>query len=60
MKILAIHADFIEFQAKKKAFKQAEEGILEAIARYGQERFRSFSVQNNSGPFIERFETIFS
>ncbi|MBU0459345.1 MAG: threonine--tRNA ligase [Nanoarchaeota archaeon] len=27
MKILTIHADFIEFQAKKKAFKGAEEGI---------------------------------
>ena len=29
MKILTIHADFIEFQAKKKAFKGAEEGINE-------------------------------
>ena len=29
MKILTIHADFIEFQAKKKAFKDAEEGINE-------------------------------
>jgi threonyl-tRNA synthetase len=27
MKFLAIHADFIEFNAKKKAFKQAEEDI---------------------------------
>ncbi len=27
MKILTIHADFIEFAAKKKAFKAAEEGI---------------------------------
>ena len=27
MKILTIHADFIEFQAKKKAFKGAEEGV---------------------------------
>ncbi len=27
MKILAIHADFIEFQAKKQAFKGAEENI---------------------------------
>jgi threonyl-tRNA synthetase len=27
MKILTIHADFIEFEAKKKAFKGAEEGI---------------------------------
>ncbi len=27
MKILAIHADSIEFEAKKKAFKQAEEGV---------------------------------
>jgi len=27
MKILAIHADFIEFAAKKKAFKGAEEGV---------------------------------
>ncbi len=27
MKILTIHADFIEFTAKKRAFKQAEEGI---------------------------------
>jgi threonyl-tRNA synthetase len=27
MKILAIHADFIEFMAKKKAFKGAEEGV---------------------------------
>ena len=27
MKRLAIHADFIEFQAKKKAFKGAEEGV---------------------------------
>ena len=29
MKILTIHADFIEFEAKKKAMKQAEEGIAE-------------------------------
>ena len=29
MKILTIHADFIEFEAKKKAFKGAEEGIKE-------------------------------
>ncbi len=29
MKILAIHADFIEFQAKKKAFAKAEENINE-------------------------------
>ena len=27
MKILTIHADFIEFEAKKKAFKGAEEGV---------------------------------
>ncbi|MBU0457065.1 MAG: threonine--tRNA ligase [Nanoarchaeota archaeon] len=29
MKILTIHADFIEFEARKKAFKGAEEGIKE-------------------------------
>jgi len=29
MKILTIHADFIEFEAKKRAFKGAEEGIEE-------------------------------
>ena len=29
MKILAIHADYIEFEAKKKAMKQAEEDIKE-------------------------------
>src|SRR3989338_652438 len=29
MKILTIHADFIEFAAKKKAFKAAEEGVTE-------------------------------
>lgn len=29
MKILTIHADFIEFEAKKKAMKQAEESIKE-------------------------------
>ena len=33
MKILTIHADFIEFQAKKKAFKNAEEGINEEKQR---------------------------
>lgn len=33
MKILAIHADFIEFEAKKKAFKGAEEGIKEGKHR---------------------------
>lgn len=33
MKILTIHADFIEFQAKKKAFKAAEEGISEEKKR---------------------------
>jgi len=27
MKILSIHADFLEFEAKKKAFKGAEEGV---------------------------------
>ncbi len=29
MKILTIHADFIEFAARKKAFKAAEEGVTE-------------------------------
>ncbi len=33
MKILAIHADFIEFQAKKKAFKGAEEGVTKESER---------------------------
>ena len=33
MKILTIHADFIEFQAKKKAFKNAEEDINEEKQR---------------------------
>jgi len=33
MKILTIHADFIEFEAKKKAFKGAEEGIAEGKQR---------------------------
>jgi len=33
MKILCIHADFIEFEAKKKAFKGAEEGIKEGKHR---------------------------
>jgi threonyl-tRNA synthetase len=33
MKILAIHADYIEFEAKKKAMKQAEEGIQEGKQR---------------------------
>jgi threonyl-tRNA synthetase len=33
MKILSIHADFIEFEAKKKAFKGAEEGIKEGLQR---------------------------
>lgn len=33
MKILAIHADFIEFEAKKKAFKAAEENIKEGRQR---------------------------
>ncbi|MBU0470874.1 MAG: threonine--tRNA ligase [Nanoarchaeota archaeon] len=33
MKILTIHADFIEFQAKKKAFPGAEEGIKEGKQR---------------------------
>ncbi len=33
MKILSIHADFIEFEAKKKAFKNAEEGIKEGKQR---------------------------
>ena len=33
MKILTIHADFIEFEAKKKAFKGAEEGIKEGKHR---------------------------
>lgn len=33
MKILLIHADFIEFEAKKKAIKQAEEGIKEGKQR---------------------------
>ncbi len=33
MKILTIHADFIEFEAKKKAMKQAEEGIHEGKQR---------------------------
>ena len=33
MKILAIHSDFIEFQAKKKAFKAAEENINPDLQR---------------------------
>jgi len=33
MKILTIHADFIEFEAKKKAFKGAEESIKEGKQR---------------------------
>ncbi|MBI2666386.1 threonine--tRNA ligase [Candidatus Woesearchaeota archaeon] len=33
MKILTIHADFIEFEARKKAFKAAEEGIKEGKQR---------------------------
>jgi threonyl-tRNA synthetase len=33
MKILSIHADFIEWEAKKKAFKGAEEGIQEGPHR---------------------------
>ncbi len=33
MKILAIHADYVEFEAKKKAFKAAEEGIREGKQR---------------------------
>lgn len=33
MKILAIHADYIEFEAKKKAFPKAEEGIKEGKQR---------------------------
>ena len=33
MKILTIHADFIEFEAKKKALKAAEEGIKEGKQR---------------------------
>ena len=33
MKILTIHADFIEFEAKKKAFKGAEPGIKEGKQR---------------------------
>ena len=33
MKILTIHADYIEFEAKKKAFAKAEEGIKEGKQR---------------------------
>ena len=33
MKILTIHADYIEFEAKKKAFKDAEQGIQEGKHR---------------------------
>ncbi len=33
MKILAIHADFIEFEPKKKAMKTAEEGVKEEKQR---------------------------
>jgi threonyl-tRNA synthetase len=33
MKILTIHADFIEFQAKKKAFKGAEEDVTKEAKR---------------------------
>ena len=38
----------------------SDESYLEEIARYGQERFRSFGVQNDPTLFIERFRTIFS
>ena len=33
MKILTIHADYVEWEAKKKAFKAAEEGIKEGKQR---------------------------
>ena len=33
MKILTLHSDFIEFQAKKKAFKQAEEDVVKDLQR---------------------------
>src|SRR3989344_4985399 len=33
MKILTIHADYIEFEARKKAFAKAEEGIREGRQR---------------------------
>ncbi len=36
MKILTIHADFIEFEAKKKAFAAAEEGIKEGKQRVNE------------------------
>ena len=37
MKILAIHADYIEFQAKKKAFKGAEEGVEKGSSKKVEE-----------------------
>ena len=33
MKLLAIHSDFIEFKAKKKAFKKAEEDVSKEVER---------------------------
>ena len=37
MKILCIHADFIEFEAKKKAFSAAEEGVAKGNKQRAEE-----------------------
>ena len=59
MKILTIHADFIEFEAKKKSFKGAEEGIKEGRQRVEEclVVFTAFEKrdENNSGAVVQRY-----
>ncbi len=61
MKILTIHADFIEFEAKKKAFSAAEEGVEKGNKQRVEECLVVFSAvekkdEENVNVVLEKYE----
>ncbi len=60
MKILCIHADFIEFEAKKKAFSAAEEGVTKGNKQRAEECLVVFTAvekrdEPNLRPVLEKY-----
>ena len=63
MKILCIHADFIEFEAKKKAFQGAEENIPEGLTIFHfksehRRRLRTSNLAERVNREIKRRTTV--
>ena len=53
MKILTIHADFIEFEAKKKAFKGAEADVEKVDGpSAGEETAEASSEEGKTWPWV--------